>query len=88
MVVRRQVPITVCLFLGLCLICMSTSMVVALGSHAAAARRAPAGSSPVSTERHSATGNLRASATTMILRMRPLAPPVRSMNQQLSALSG
>jgi len=34
------------------------------------------------------TRGLRASATTMILRMRPLAPPVRSRNQQLSALSG
>src|ERR1017187_2729759 len=45
MVVRRQVPITVCLFLDLRSIGMSTSMAVAAGVQAAAAKRAPAGSS-------------------------------------------
>jgi hypothetical protein len=55
---------------------------------AAARRRAPLGTRPVSRKRHSATISLRASATTAVLRTSPLSTPTRLWNQRLNALSG
>ncbi len=49
---------------------------------------ASVGTSPVSQKRHSAINSLRASATIITRRMRPLAPAVRSSNHLLSTLSG
>ncbi len=54
----------------------------------AAASRAPAGISPVSTKRHSAIRSLRMSATIRIFIMRPLAPARRARYHCASALSG
>src|SRR5215211_4105243 len=51
-------------------------------------RRAPSGTSPVLTYRHKATSSFRASATAVILRMRPRTAPTRSVNQRARALSG
>jgi hypothetical protein len=49
---------------------------------------APVGTRPVSTYRQSATRSFRASATTMIRRIRPLCSPTRSANHFASALCG
>ena len=54
----------------------------------AQATRAPVGTRPVLANRHRATRSFRASATIMILRIRPRAPVVRAWNHWLSALSG
>lgn len=49
---------------------------------------APVGTRPVVMKRHSATSSLRAGATTVIHRKRPLVLPTRSQNHRLRALSG
>jgi hypothetical protein len=49
---------------------------------------APVGTRPVSTYRQSATRSLRASATTMIRRIRPRCSPTRWANHFASALLG
>ena len=49
---------------------------------------APVGTRPVSAKRQSAISSLRASATTITLRIRPREPAVRFSNHVLSALSG
>jgi hypothetical protein len=55
---------------------------------AAARRRAPLGTRPLSRKRQSATISLRASATMAVLRTPLLSEPTRSPNQRLKALSG
>ena len=49
---------------------------------------ASVGTTPPFTYRHNATRSLRATATIMILRIRPAILPARSRNHRLSALSG
>src|SRR5262249_1621195 len=52
------------------------------------AKRAPAGTSPYSRYFHKAIKSLRATATTPILRLRPLPLPKRCWYQRDSSLSG
>ena len=52
------------------------------------ASMAPCGTRPCSRKRHSAIANLRATATIMIRRIRPLCPAVRCTNQRVIALFG
>ena len=49
---------------------------------------APVGTTPVVRYRHSAIISLRATATIVIRRMRPLRSPTRWRNQRLNSLSG
>src|SRR6266851_2526628 len=55
--------------------------------HAAARITTPSGTSPVVARRHSATSNLRASATIIVVLRAPLVPSVRARYQRASALS-
>jgi hypothetical protein len=52
------------------------------------ASMAPCGTRPCSRKRHRAIANLRATATSMIRRIRPLCPAVRCTNQRVMALFG
>ena len=56
--------------------------------HADQAQSAPAGTRPVSTNLQRAITSLRAKATIITRRILPFAPPHRSLNHLLSALSG
>src|SRR6266851_8993517 len=60
---------------------------VSQAGQAAGRRTTPSGTSPIVTRRHSATSNLRASATIIVVLRAPLVPSVRTRYHWASALS-